>query len=126
MATNERGEVAVAIDSSELFDRWHNGEALRLQSCQKKLPSGWLRWKTSAERSKKKRIQPYNQGDHMPTFYLKISDGLEVQTPIGAPNPHEALSPALNALSQFACSHFPCQKKIVITVMDSGRRRLRG
>ena len=36
MATNERGEVAVAIDSSELFDRWHNGEALRLQSCQKK------------------------------------------------------------------------------------------
>ncbi len=62
----------------------------------------------------------------MPTFYLKISDGLEVQTPIGAPNPHEALSPALNALSQFACSHFPRQKKIVITVMDSGRRRLRG
>jgi hypothetical protein len=36
MATNERGEVAVAIDSSELFDRLHNGEALRLQSCQKK------------------------------------------------------------------------------------------
>jgi hypothetical protein len=54
MATNYRGEVAVAIDSSELFDRWHNGEALRLQSCKKKLPGGWLRWKTSAERSKKK------------------------------------------------------------------------
>lgn len=57
----------------------------------------------------------------MPTFYLKISDGLDVRTPIGAPNPHEALGPALNALSQFAR-----QKKIVITVMDSGKRRLRG
>lgn len=62
----------------------------------------------------------------MPTFYLKISDGLDVRTPIGAPNPHEALSPALNALSQFECSHFPPSEQIVITVMDSGKRRLRG
>ena len=53
---------------------------------EEKLPSAWLRWKTSAERSEKKRIQPDKQGDHMPTFYLKISDGLEVQTPIDVPN----------------------------------------
>jgi hypothetical protein len=38
----------------------------------------------------------------MPISYLKISDGLEVRTPIGVPNPHEALRAALNALSQFA------------------------
>ncbi|MBD9389673.1 hypothetical protein IB237_20980 [Agrobacterium sp. AGB01] len=109
---------------------WHGGGSVYSSpnyptlSCfenfdEKKLTSGWLRWKTSAERSKKKRIQPDKQGDHIPTFYLKISDGLEVQTPIDVPNAHEALNAALNALSQFACSHFPPPEQIVITVMDA-------
>ena len=55
----------------------------------------------------------------MPTFYLNISDGLQVQTPIDVPNPHEALNAALNALSQFACSHFPPPEQIVMTVTDA-------
>ena len=60
----------------------------------------------------------------MPVYYLKISDGKAVETSIDVANAHEATNTALNALTQFACKHFPPPDSLEIIVMDADRERL--
>jgi len=60
----------------------------------------------------------------MATFYLKLSDGKEVETSIDVPNGNEALNAALNALAQFTCRHFPPPEDLRIVVSDEARRTL--
>ena len=57
----------------------------------------------------------------MPNYYLQISDGVEAETIIDVPSSHEAINAALNALSQFACKHFPPPELIEITVAKADR-----
>lgn len=57
----------------------------------------------------------------MPNYYLQISDGVEAETIIDVPSSHEAINAALNALSQFACKHFPPPELMEIKVARADR-----
>jgi hypothetical protein len=55
----------------------------------------------------------------MPNYRLQIRDGHSGETAIDAPNAHEALNSALNAMAQFACRNFPPPENVSITVTEA-------
>jgi hypothetical protein len=57
----------------------------------------------------------------MPKYVLHIKDGKQAEMDIECDNSHVAINEALNALSTFACQHFPPPENVSITVQDAKR-----
>ncbi len=57
----------------------------------------------------------------MATFYFFISDGIQAEIALEAENAHVAMNEGLNALAQYAFSHFPPPENISIRISDADR-----